>query len=223
MEMKKTALITAVIMTFALNTGAKAAQSELVTKYLEAVDSKNALKMSAIIAENKDKIPAEVKALLEEAAKPEITPEDKEAKLYTAELLASGLKDETGDFTMLKEVKKAVFNSKLSGAPVRLKAENGIHVLQTTHVMVKHDSAEEAKNIFQPDNIIIKKGETVRWENKDTLAHVLISMPVIGTGGIKATRIEPGQSFEFKFTAAGEYFYICYIHKGMIGKVTVEE
>lgn len=223
MEMKKIAILSAVIMMFALNTGAKAAQSELVTKYLEAVDSKNALKMSAIIAENKDKIPAEVKALLEEAAKPEITHEDREAQLYIAELLASGLKDETGDFTLLKEVKKAVFNSKLASAPVRLKAENGIHVLQTTHVMVKHDSAEEAKNIFVPDNIIIKKGETVRWENKDTLEHVLISMPVIGTGGIKATRIEPGQSFEFKFDNPGEYFYICYIHKGMVGKVTVEE
>lgn len=223
MEMKKIAILSAVIMMFALNTGAKAAQSELVKKYLDAVDSKNALKMSAIIAENKDKIPAEVKALLEEAAKPEITPEDREAQLYIAELLASGLKDETGDFTLLKEVKKAVFNSKLASAPVRLKAENGIHVLQTTHVMVKHDSAEETKNIFVPDNIIIKKGETVRWENKDSLAHVLISMPVIGTGGIKATRIEPGQSFEFKFDNPGEYFYICYIHKGMVGKVTVEE
>lgn len=43
-------------------------------------------------------------------------------------------------------------------------------------------------------------------------------MPVIGTGGIKATRIDPGQSFEFKFDKAGEYFYICYIHKGMVGK-----
>lgn len=223
MEMKKTALITAALMLFALNAGAQAAQSELVTKYLEAVDSKNALKMSAIIAENKDKVPAEVKALLEEAAKPGITPEDKEAQLYIAELLASGLKDETGDFTLLKEVKKAVFNSKLADAPVRLKAENGIHVLQTTHVMVKHDSSEEAKNIFVPDNIIIKKGETVRWENKDTIEHVLISMPAIGIGGIKATRIEPGQSFEFKFDNPGEYFYICYIHKGMVGKVTVEE
>lgn len=223
MEMKKTALITAALMLFALNAGAEAAQSELVTKYLEAVDSKNALKMSAIMAENKDKVPAEVKALLEEAAKPGITPEDKEAQLYIAELLASGLKDETGDFTLLKEVKKAVFNSKLADAPVRLKAENGIHVLQTTHVMVKHDSSEEAKNIFVPDNIIIKKGETVRWENKDTIEHVLISMPAIGIGGIKATRIEPGQSFEFKFDNPGEYFYICYIHKGMVGKVTVEE
>ena len=223
MEIKKIASITAVIMMLAMNAGAKPVESELVTKYLEAVDSKNALKMSAIIKENKDKIPAEIKTLLDAAAKPDITPEDKESKLYIAELLASGLKEETGDFTLLKEVKKAVFNSKLTAVPVRPKAENGIHVVMTTHVMVKSDTTEEAKNMFLPDNIIIKKGETVRWENKDAVAHVLISMPVIGTGGIKATRIEPGASFEFKFDKPGEYFYICYIHKGMVGKVTVEE
>lgn len=223
MKIRKIAILGAVLMIFTLNTGARAAESELVTKYLEAVDSKNALKMEAIIKENKDKIPAEIKALLEAAAKPGIAPHEKEERLYIAELLASGLKDATGDFELLKEVKKAVFNSKLTDAPVRLKAENGIHVLKTTHIMVKHDSTEEAQNIFQPDNIIIKKGETVRWENKDTLDHVLISMPVIGIGGIKATRIEPGKSFDFKFDKAGEYFYICYIHKGMVGKVTVEE
>ncbi len=222
MKRKKFAFLSAVIMLFALTTGAHAAQSEIVTKYLEAIDAKDANKMSAIITGNKDKIPAEINALLEEAGKPETTPEDRESKFYIAELLANGFKEATGDFSPLKEVKKAVFNSKLT-APVRSTAANGVHVVVTTHVAIAPAPSEEVKNIFLPDNIIIKKGETVRWENKDAMAHVLVSMPVIGVGGIKATQVEPGQSFEFKFEKSGEYYYMCYIHKGMVGKVTVEE
>ncbi len=219
MKTKKFAFLGAVIMVFALNAGANAAQSELVNKYLDALDAQDANRIQSILAENKDKIVAEIKALLDEAMKPGTRKEDRESDFYIAELLATGIKESTGDFSQLKEVKKAVFNSKLTAA-VRSNALNGVHAVVTSEVL---EAPDKPRNFFLPDNIIIKKGETVRWKNTDPMAHVLVSMPVIGIGGIKATRIEPGQTFEFKFEAIGEYYYMCYIHKSMVGKVTVEE
>ncbi|TAN59619.1 hypothetical protein EPN18_10160 [bacterium] len=193
-----------------------AAESEVVKKFTEALDSKNAIKMDEVIKANKEKIPDEVKTLLDAAIAPDAKEDEKESNFYLAELLAKGYSDATGDFKPLKSVKTVVFNSKLTPA-TRSKAENGVHTV------IAPKSTDHVKNVFLPDNIIIKKGETVKWVNNDDSAHVLVSMPVIGIGGIKATRVEPGQSWEFKFEKPGDYYYICYIHKGMVGRITVEE
>ena len=69
----------------------------------------------------------------------------------------------------------------------------------------------------------IKKGEVVRWVNNDNVAHLLASMHVIGEQGIFSPRVAPGNSWEYRFDKAGEYYYICFIHKVMYGKVTVVE
>lgn len=215
----KKALLTASLLTaLALSAAVPcfAAESEIVKKFTEALDAKNAVKMDEVIKANKEKIPDEIKALIDAALAPETTPEDKESHFYVAELMAKGYNEATGDFKPLKSVKTAVFNSKLTPA-VRSKAENGVHTVTAPK------ATDHAKNVFTPDNIIIKKGESVKWVNNDDTAHVLVSMPVIGLGGIKATRIEPGQSWEFKPEKPGEYYYMCYIHKGMVGKITVEE
>lgn len=79
------------------------------------------------------------------------------------------------------------------------------------------------KNIFRPNNIIIKKGSTVRWVSKDETEHVFATMKLISKGAISSPRVAPGGSWEQKFDESGEYFYICFIHHSMIGKLTVEE
>ena len=190
-------------------------ESEITKQFLDAYDQKSAVKMAEVIKANKDKIPDEIKALVDEAMAPGMTEEDKDGKFFVADMMARAYKDETGDVEILKFVKRKEFDSKL-GPPVRSTAKDGVHMVEFPK------PTAEVKNVFVPDNIIIKAGETVRWVNNDEQAHIFASMPLIGIGGIFTPRIEPGKSWEFKFEKPGEYFYICFIHHGMIGKVTVE-
>ncbi|MBI5643543.1 MAG: cupredoxin domain-containing protein [Deltaproteobacteria bacterium] len=190
-------------------------ESEITKQFLEAYDQKNAIKMSEVIKANKDKVPDEIRAMVEEALKPETKQEDRDSKFFVADMMARAYKDETGDVETLKFVKRKEFDSKL-GAQVRSTPQNGVHIVEFPM------ATPEVKNIFRPDNIIIKAGETVRWVNKDEQGHIFASMPLIGVGGIFTPRIEPGKSWEFKFEKPGEYYYICFIHHGMIGKITVE-
>lgn len=206
----------AVVTALTLSTRGYCAESQVRKDFTTALEQNDQIKAAAVIDANKDKVPAEIKALLDEADAPGLSNEDVEGKHYLAELMAKLYKDSTGDVEPLKTVKKKVFESRLSPA-VRSTAVNGVHVVECP------EPAGEMKNFFKPDNIIIKKGETVKWVNNDKEGHIFASMPFIGMGGIFSTKVEHGQSWEFKFEKPGEYFYICFIHKGMMGKVTVEE
>ncbi|MBI5345518.1 MAG: cupredoxin domain-containing protein [Deltaproteobacteria bacterium] len=192
------------------------AESEVLKKFLEAHDSSDPLKTAAVIEENKASIPAEVKALLDEAALPSTTPEKRDETLYIAEMMAKAYKDATGDIQPIKEVKKVVFNSKLS-SPAHPAPVEGVYIIEMP------EASDAAKNLFRPDNLVIKKGATVRWMNKDKVTHVFATMPLIGMTGMRSPNLEPGQSWEYKFEKPGEYYYLCFIHQGMVGKVTVEE
>ncbi|MBI5598978.1 MAG: hypothetical protein HY890_04490 [Deltaproteobacteria bacterium] len=189
--------------------------SEFVKKFRAALYERNEAMMTFIVEENRDNIPAAVKALIDSALLAQTTADEREEQFYVAESLANEYKNVSGDMGPLKEAKKRIFESRLS-PPARPAAINGIHVVQAL-------STEKTKNVFMPGSIIIKKGETVRWVNNDAVAHLLASMPVIGAQGIFSPRVEPGQRWEYKFDAAGEYYYICFIHKVMYGKITVEE
>src|SRR3990172_518937 len=93
----------------------------------------------------------------------------------------------------------------------------GLHIVE----IPKPD--ENTKNIFKPDNTIIKKGETVKWVNNDSVEHKFAAVAAISEGSFDSKTVEPENSFEFKFENPGEYFYICFIHQSMIGKIIVEE
>lgn len=190
-------------------------ESEITKQFLEAYDQKSAVKMAEVIKANKDKVPDEIKALVDEAMAPGMTQEDRDGKFFVADMMARAYKDETGDVEILKFVKRKEFDSKL-GPAVRSTPKDGVHTVEFPM------ATPEVKNVFRPDNIIIKAGDTVRWVNNDEQGHIFASMPLIGLGGIFSPRVEPGKSWDFKFEKPGEYFYICFIHHGMIGKVTVE-
>lgn len=192
------------------------AGSDIVKKFTEALEAKDAARMDAVVAENKANIPSEVRSLIDEAMKPGVKEEDRTAHLYIAELLAARYKEQTNDFKPYIAVRTANVNLRL-GPATRPKAVNGVHAID----MPK--ATDNAKNVFIPDNIVVKKGETVRWVNSDEHTHKIASMPAIGTPGIKTTAIEPGQVYDYKFEKPGDYYYICYIHQSMIGKITVEE
>lgn len=198
----------------AAGTAAPANASEFMDKYIKALEENDVVKQGVILEENKTNLPLEIKALLDEAAA--APKEEKEGKFFLAETLARAHKDFTGDVTILKDVKKKAFDSQLS-APIRSIAVNGVHTI----AMPK--AGDSVKNVFAPDNIVIKKGETVRWVNNDAVAHIFSALSMISAGGFSSKSVEAGGSFEYKFEKPGEYFYLCFIHHAMVGKVTVEE
>ncbi|MBI5885076.1 MAG: cupredoxin domain-containing protein [Deltaproteobacteria bacterium] len=196
-------------------TAAKCAASEITTKFIEAFDANDHDTMIAIVETNKAKVPAEVSSIIEEAQKAQ-SQDEKESHFYMAEMMAKIYMDSTGDTAPLLEVKRKSFDAKLT-ASERPAPVDGVYIIELPK------AAADTKNVFRPNSIVIKKGSTVRWVNKDTVAHVFASMPVIGKGGISAPMLQPGESWEYKFDKPGEYFYICFIHHAMIGKITVEE
>lgn len=215
MNRKMLVIVIGIATLFAFSNAANGAESEIKKKFMEALDSRNAVEMSSIVQKNMDKIPGEIEALLAEALDPKISIAGRDSIFYAAEAMANEYKNQTGDIGLLKEAKKKHFDSKLS-PPVRSRPVDGVYIVEAF-------SPEKEKYLFNPDNIIIKKGETIRWINKDPTAHQLAAIPVIGMGGISSPKIEAGQSWEKKFEAPGEYYYFCFIHKIMYGKVTVEE
>lgn len=215
MNIKKIFFPIALIMVAALTAPAYGAESEILKTFLKAYDSNNAMGMTTVVEKNQDKVPGEIKDLIEESKLTELTPDERAEKLYIAELLAREYKNVTGDAALLIEIKQIDFNNLLD-PPVRSVASRGIQTVEIPQV------DEITKKVFKPDNLIIKAGETVRWINKDKVVHIFASMPLIGEMGIFSPNLKPGESWEHKFEKPGEYYYLCFIHQGMVGKITVE-
>lgn len=72
---------------------------------------------------------------------------------------------------------------------------------------------------FDPKAVTVKVGQKVKWVNEDSVAHNVTS-----TSGetIKSSTFGHGGSFEFTPTKAGEIKYVCTIHPGMDGTLTVQ-
>jgi plastocyanin len=188
--------------------------SDIIKEFSEAIKANNRLKMEVIVEKNKDKIPEEIKGVLDQAA--EASKEEKESLLFLVEVMANVYKDLFEDIEFFKWVKQGMFEARLS-KPVISIPQGGVHIVECP------EATEEVRDKFNPDNIIIGKGDTVSWVNNDSIAHLLGSMPFIGEGGLLSPNIEPGKSWEYTFNKPGEYYYICFIHRAMIGKVKVVE
>lgn len=72
---------------------------------------------------------------------------------------------------------------------------------------------------YAPDTIAVVIGvnNTVTWTNDDTAPHTVTALD----GAFDSGNLNPGQSFEFKFTTAGTYQYKCDYHSWMGGTVVV--
>jgi plastocyanin len=58
----------------------------------------------------------------------------------------------------------------------------------------------------------------VEWKNTDTVAH---NVTFSDDPNVSIGNMNPGDSWEVKFTTAGAYNYQCTFHAGMTGTVTV--
>jgi plastocyanin len=77
----------------------------------------------------------------------------------------------------------------------------------------------DMKNIqFEPKDITVDKGQTIKWENLDTVDH-----DVVADSGadFKSDQFGKGGTFEFTPDKAGEIKYECTLHPGMVGTITV--
>jgi len=89
-----------------------------------------------------------------------------------------------------------------------------------------------AEFAFTPANLSIRLGDVVKWTwNGEDVNHSVTSAagqpesfeshPGLKIGEI--TKAPPGGSFSHVFTHEGTFSYLCRVHPGMIGKVTVSE
>lgn len=78
----------------------------------------------------------------------------------------------------------------------------------------------EMKDIaFAPKDVTAKVGQTVKWKNEDSVEH-----DVSATEGedFKSDLFGKGGDFSYKLEKAGEIKYVCTVHPGMEGTITVQ-
>ena len=72
-------------------------------------------------------------------------------------------------------------------------------------------------NAFTPASISLPAGRIVRWLNQGSQPHTVTANP----GSFNSGVIPAGGTFQLSFPAAGTFPYVCTIHVGMSGSVTV--
>jgi plastocyanin len=73
-------------------------------------------------------------------------------------------------------------------------------------------------NKFIPEKITGKVGQTVEWTNDDPYPH-----NVVATKGedFQSDNFGGGGTYKYKLDKAGKIDYVCTIHSGMVGTITV--
>jgi len=70
---------------------------------------------------------------------------------------------------------------------------------------------------FAPNDLTVRVGTTVTWTNRDGDAHTVVSTK----GPLHSNTLNTGDTYQFTFTKAGTYSYLCSIHPFMVGTVQV--
>ena len=90
---------------------------------------------------------------------------------------------------------------------------------------------EKGTLAFSPQEVTIKKGDSIRWNNKAEEQHFLTASKsseqletlTRQSDLLLFKTMEKGEVYEKTFTDVGTFFYHCGIHAKMWGKITVEE
>ena len=90
---------------------------------------------------------------------------------------------------------------------------------------------EKGTLAFSPQEVTIKKGDSIRWYNKGEEQHFLTASKsseqletlTLQSDLLLFKTMEKGEVYEKTFTDVGNFFYHCGIHEKMWGKITVEE
>jgi plastocyanin len=75
--------------------------------------------------------------------------------------------------------------------------------------------------VFVPASTTASVGDVVEFKNTGTVAHT-VTFQDNNDGCLSDAMLNPGSTWEVKFTAAGTYNYLCTIHApNMKGEITV--
>jgi len=90
--------------------------------------------------------------------------------------------------------------------------------------IIKQNSIETAMNMFMPDNVIVKRGANVTWDNNSKLEHNVVGIYRTASGkniAVDSGFIPPNRSWKFSFIEPGVFQYQCTIHseEGMKGTI----
>lgn len=87
-------------------------------------------------------------------------------------------------------------------------------------------------NAFDPEQLTVRVGDSVTWENTASSIHTVTCDPenpmgvehVLPDGAetFNSGNVAPGDSFSHTFEVAGDYTYSCMLHLPMVGRVTVQ-
>lgn len=72
--------------------------------------------------------------------------------------------------------------------------------------------------IFQPEDLTVRVGAEIVWENRDSAPHTATA-----EGAFDSGRLERGDSYSFTFDEPGTYEYICTLHPYMTATIIVTE
>ena len=76
--------------------------------------------------------------------------------------------------------------------------------------------------VFDPVEVTIEVGTTVRWINTDNEFHTVTAGTRDNPTGLFDAPLDPGEEFSYTFDEPGTYEYHCIPHFGMDGVVIVE-
>lgn len=76
---------------------------------------------------------------------------------------------------------------------------------------------------FRPDSVEARVGDTIRWTQRDEVAHTATSTDPAPAepGGFDEPLDAPGDVAEVRLTRAGTIRYFCKPHPGMVGTIVV--
>ena len=72
---------------------------------------------------------------------------------------------------------------------------------------------------FVPADITVKVGQKIEWTNTDTPPHTVTS--TTDSAKFDSGTMQPGAKFDYTPTKAGKIDYVCTIHSGQTGTITV--
>ncbi len=71
---------------------------------------------------------------------------------------------------------------------------------------------------FNPSNLTISRGDTVRWVNMDSVTHTVTD---VSGQNLFDEVLNPNESFTFRFNEKGRIIYICTVHPWQAGLIEV--
>jgi plastocyanin len=86
-----------------------------------------------------------------------------------------------------------------------------------TTAVAASDGVRITDFVFGPANLTVDTGTTVTWTNGDAFDHTIVATDLT----FRSENVGQDATFEYTFTEAGEFAYVCGIHPQMNGTITV--